>query len=91
MEQAPKLISKSVATYGETLFVSEPLKNPREFTGLFSEQLDFTVNKMDTDLDSCSMSGHRNGPVLIGVHVDYSDNHKLFETVHAVVVDYDTA
>jgi acetolactate synthase-1/2/3 large subunit len=25
--------------------------------------------------------GH--GPVLIGVHVDYSDNHKLFEMVHA--------
>ena len=24
-----------------------------------------------------------NGPVLIGVHVDYSDNHKLFEMVHA--------
>jgi acetolactate synthase-1/2/3 large subunit len=22
------------------------------------------------------------GPVLIGVHVDYSDNHKLFEMVH---------
>jgi acetolactate synthase I/II/III large subunit len=26
---------------------------------------------------------YRNGPVLIGVHVDYSDNHKLFEMVHA--------
>ena len=24
-----------------------------------------------------------NGPVLIGLHVDYSDNHKLFEMVHA--------
>ncbi len=23
------------------------------------------------------------GPVLVGVHVDYSDNHKLFEMVHA--------
>ena len=23
------------------------------------------------------------GPVLIGVHVDYRDNHKLFEMVHA--------
>jgi acetolactate synthase-1/2/3 large subunit len=22
------------------------------------------------------------GPVLVGVHVDYSDNHKLFEMVH---------
>ena len=26
---------------------------------------------------------YRNGPVLIGVNVDYSDNHKLFEMVHA--------
>jgi acetolactate synthase-1/2/3 large subunit len=26
---------------------------------------------------------YRHGPVLIGVHVDYSDNHKLFEMVHA--------
>jgi acetolactate synthase-1/2/3 large subunit len=25
---------------------------------------------------------YRQGPVLIGVHVDYSDNHKLFEMVH---------
>jgi acetolactate synthase I/II/III large subunit len=26
---------------------------------------------------------YRSGPVLIGVQVDYSDNHKLFESVHA--------
>jgi acetolactate synthase-1/2/3 large subunit len=26
---------------------------------------------------------YRDGPVLIGVHVDYSDNHKLFEIVNA--------
>jgi acetolactate synthase I/II/III large subunit len=25
---------------------------------------------------------HRHGPVLIGIHVDYRDNHKLFEMVH---------
>jgi acetolactate synthase-1/2/3 large subunit len=25
---------------------------------------------------------YRDGPVVIGVHVDYSDNHKLFEMVH---------
>jgi acetolactate synthase I/II/III large subunit len=25
---------------------------------------------------------YRNGPVIIGVHVDYRDNHKLFEMVH---------
>jgi acetolactate synthase I/II/III large subunit len=24
---------------------------------------------------------HRRGPVLVGVHVDYRDNHKLFENV----------
>jgi acetolactate synthase I/II/III large subunit len=22
------------------------------------------------------------GPVLVGIHVDYRDNHKLFEMVH---------
>jgi acetolactate synthase I/II/III large subunit len=26
---------------------------------------------------------YRDGPVLIGVHVDYRDNHKMFEMVHA--------
>jgi acetolactate synthase-1/2/3 large subunit len=26
---------------------------------------------------------YRDGPVIVGVHVDYSDNHKLFEMVHA--------
>jgi acetolactate synthase I/II/III large subunit len=25
---------------------------------------------------------HRHGPVVVGVHVDYSDNHKLFEMVN---------
>jgi acetolactate synthase I/II/III large subunit len=22
------------------------------------------------------------GPVIVGVHVDYTDNHKLFELIH---------
>jgi hypothetical protein len=31
--------------------MSEPLAKPTEFSGIFSGQLDFTVNKMDVDLN----------------------------------------
>jgi hypothetical protein len=44
------LVSKSVSTHNGETFVSEPLTQPTEFNGLFSGQLDFTVNKMDMDL-----------------------------------------
>ena len=30
-----------------------------------------------------SISGEAQGPVIVGVHVDYRDNHKLFEMLHA--------
>jgi hypothetical protein len=33
------------------MFVSDPLTKPIEFNGLFSGRLDFTVNKMDVDLN----------------------------------------
>jgi len=33
------------------MFVSDPLAKPTEFSGLFSGRLDFTVNKMDMDLN----------------------------------------
>ena len=45
------LISRSIATHNDVLFVSEPLAKPTEFNGLFSGRLDFTVNKMDVDLN----------------------------------------
>jgi uncharacterized protein len=45
------LISRSLATHNDVMFVSEPLAKPTEFSGLFSGLLDFTVNKMDVDLN----------------------------------------
>jgi putative CocE/NonD family hydrolase len=45
------LISRSIATHNDVMFVSEPLAKPTEFNGLFSGLLDFTVNKMDVDLN----------------------------------------
>jgi uncharacterized protein len=45
------LITKSPITHNDTMFVSEPLTKPMEFNGLLSGRLDFTVNKMDMDLN----------------------------------------
>jgi putative CocE/NonD family hydrolase len=45
------LISTTIATHNDVMFVSEPLAKPTEFSGLFSGRLDFTVNKMDMDLN----------------------------------------
>jgi len=45
------LISKSLAPRFATIFVSEPLPKASAFSGLFSGRLDFTVNKMDLDLN----------------------------------------
>lgn len=45
------LINTSLATHNDVMFVSEPLTKITEFNGLFSGRLDFTVNKMDMDLN----------------------------------------
>ena len=45
------LINTSLATHNDVMFASEPLTKPTEFSGLFSGRLDFTVNKMDMDLN----------------------------------------
>jgi predicted acyl esterase len=44
-------ISTSLTTHNAVMFVSEPLTKTTEFNGLFSGRLDFTVNKMDMDLN----------------------------------------
>jgi putative CocE/NonD family hydrolase len=44
-------ISKSLAVHNGVFFASEPLTALTEFSGLFSGRLDFTVNKMDVDLN----------------------------------------
>jgi hypothetical protein len=45
------LINKSLAPRHGAVFVSDPLAKAAEFSGLFSGRLDFTVNKMDMDLN----------------------------------------
>jgi len=45
------LVTKSPITHNDTMFVSEPLAKAIEFDGVFSGRLDFTVNKMDADLN----------------------------------------
>jgi uncharacterized protein len=44
-------ISSNLTTHNAALFVSEPLTKITEFNGLFSGSLDFTLNKMDVDID----------------------------------------
>jgi len=48
---SPDFISRSLALRHSTIFMSEPLTKATEFSGLFSGRLDFTVNKMDVDLN----------------------------------------
>jgi hypothetical protein len=43
--------SRNLATHNAVMFVSEPLAKTADFSGLFSGKLDFTVNKMDVDLN----------------------------------------
>jgi hypothetical protein len=45
-----EIVSKELKTRDAVTFVSEPLAQPLEFSGLFSARLDFVVNKMDMDL-----------------------------------------
>ncbi|HWX36330.1 MAG TPA: CocE/NonD family hydrolase [Steroidobacteraceae bacterium] len=44
-------ISRRLTTHNSVMFVSEPLTKTTEFNGLVSGRLDFTVNKMDLDLN----------------------------------------
>ena len=43
--------SRNLATHNAMIFFSEPLAKTTEFNGLFSGLLDFTINKMDMDLN----------------------------------------
>jgi uncharacterized protein len=46
-----ELTTKGLVTHNDITFVSEPLPKPTEVSGLFSARLDFTLNKMDVDLN----------------------------------------
>jgi putative CocE/NonD family hydrolase len=45
------MVSKALQPHDAIVYVSEPLRHPQEFSGLFSGKLDFTLNKMDVDLN----------------------------------------
>ena len=45
------LVSRELKAHNALIFVSEPLSNPTEISGLFAARLDFTTNKMDMDLN----------------------------------------
>jgi uncharacterized protein len=45
------IVAESISTRNGMTFVSEPLPKPIELNGLFTGRLDFTVNKMDVDLN----------------------------------------
>ena len=44
------IVSKTLQTRNAVIYVSDPLKDAQQLSGLFSGKLDFTVNKMDVDL-----------------------------------------
>ena len=46
-----ELNPKALVSHDNITFVSEPLTKPTDVSGLFSGRLDFTVNKMDMDLN----------------------------------------
>jgi putative CocE/NonD family hydrolase len=45
------LITRNLVTHNSLTFVSGPFKRPTDFNGLLSGRLDFSVNKMDMDID----------------------------------------
>jgi predicted acyl esterase len=55
------LISKSLAPHNHVLYESDPLPKPIELNGLLSAKLDFTVNKMDVDLNIILYEHQANG------------------------------
>jgi uncharacterized protein len=57
-------ISRSLAPRHGAIFISDPLPKTIEFNGLFSGRLDFTVNKMDVDLNITLYALLANGDFL---------------------------
>jgi putative CocE/NonD family hydrolase len=58
------LISRMIAPHNHVLYESDPLPKPIELDGLFSARLDFTVNKMDLDLNIILYEHQANGDYL---------------------------
>lgn len=77
LKPLPKLISKRVITDGDILFVSEPLTKPRDFTGQFSGRLDFTLNKLDMDLN-----------IMLYEQLASGDYIRLFDPIYELRASY---
>jgi putative CocE/NonD family hydrolase len=58
------IISKGLEPHNGEIFASEPLQQPIEIGGLFSGRLDFTVNKMDMDVNIALYEQLPNGDYL---------------------------
>jgi putative CocE/NonD family hydrolase len=71
------LISKSLATHNHILYESDPLPRPIEFNGLLSGRLDFTVNKMDMDLN-----------VIVYEHLSNGDYIRLYSPTDEIRASY---
>jgi uncharacterized protein len=71
------LVNRSLATHNAVMFVSEPLTKAVEFNGLFYGQLDFTVNKMDMDLN-----------ITLYEHTAGGDNIRLFNPTYEFRASY---
>ena len=48
---APGVMTRNLQLHEAVAFVSDPLQEAEEFSGLFSGKLDFSVNRMDMDLN----------------------------------------
>jgi putative CocE/NonD family hydrolase len=71
------LISKSLAPHNHELYESDPLPKAIELNGLFSARLDFTVNKMDIDLN-----------VILYEHMANGDYIRLFSPTNEARASY---
>jgi len=71
------LISRSLAPHNHVLYESDPLPNPLELNGVFSARLDFTVNKMDLDLN-----------IILYEHMANGDYIRLFSPTDEIRASY---
>jgi putative CocE/NonD family hydrolase len=71
------LISKSLAPHNHVLYESAPLPTATELNGPFSARLDFTVNKMDVDLN-----------VILYEHMANGDYIRLFSPTNEARASY---
>jgi hypothetical protein len=71
------LISKSLAPHNHVLYESAPLSEPTDLNGPFSARLDFTVNKMDVDLN-----------IILYEHMANGDYIRLFSPTNETRASY---